>query len=405
MTGIIFFAPPLRSGMVGHGEVLDNPPRVRIILPATVNAPAARPGGLGRHLSLGKTMRTLIIGGGAIGCMLSARMAAAGHSVTLLARPTTVAAVQTDGLRLTEANGRTLAPPVAAAASLSEALASDAPWDLAVVAVKAYDTAALAGDLQGRLPADLPVLSVQNGVGNEATLAAALASPVLAGALTTPVKVVAPGHVQIARASHKAAVAPWRGPVAVEPVAGLLRSAGFSVQVFDDGVALKWSKLLMNILANAQPAILGYTPAQVFAQPALGNLEVRAWQEALAVLRALGIRLLPVGGYPLPLLAPLVRRLPASLVRPVMGRWVAGGRGNKLPSLTYDLIPRPRGRSEVAWLNGAVAREADALGLPAPVNATFTRVLLDLVENRSPVEAWANRPDRLLAAVAEVADN
>ena len=51
-----------------------------------------------------------------------------------------------------------------------------------------------------------------------------------------------------------------------------------------------------------------------------------------------------------------------------MARFIAGGRGSKPPSLVYDLQPQPRGRSEVAWLNGAVAAQARDLGLPAPVN-------------------------------------
>jgi 2-dehydropantoate 2-reductase len=84
-----------------------------------------------------------------------------------------------------------------------------------------------------------------------------------------------------------------------------------------------------------------------------------------------------------------------------LGRFIAGGRGSKLPSLMYDLQPQPRGHSEVAWLNGAVAEQARALGLPAPVNATLTRVLLDLVEGRATVDEWRGQPQRLLAAVAQ----
>jgi 2-dehydropantoate 2-reductase len=67
----------------------------------------------------------------------------------------------------------------------------------------------------------------------------------------------------------------------------------------------------------------------------------------------------------------------------------------------YDLQPQPRGRSEVSWLNGAVAEHASDLGLPAPVNATLTRVLLDLVEGRANVDEWRGQSQRLLAAVAQ----
>jgi 2-dehydropantoate 2-reductase len=345
-------------------------------------------------------MNILIVGGGAIGSLLAARLGAAGHAVTLLDRPQAAAALQANGLCLVEADGRTLSPAVHIVSSPGDAF-SQAAFDLAVLAVKAYHTGDAAADLSPFLPATTPLLSIQNGVGNEALLAGALSAPILAGSLTTPVEVLAPGHVRVARASHRLAVAPWRGASRSEEVAALFAGAGFTVQTFADGPALKWTKLLMNMLANAQPAILGLTPAEVFARTDLGALEVQAWREALAVMHGLGITPVPLGGYPMALIGALVRRLPAGLVRPFMGRFIAGGRGSKLPSLMYDLQPQPRGRSEVAWLNGAVAARAHDLGLPAPVNATLTRVLLDLVEGRAQVADWQGQPQRLLAVVAD----
>lgn len=278
---------------------------------------------------------------------------------------------------------------------------SQAAFDLAVLAVKAYHTGDAAADLSPFLSASTPLLSIQNGVGNEALLAEALAAPILAGSLTTPVEVAAPGHVRVARASHRLAVAPWRGASQPEQVAALFAGAGFTVQTFADGPALKWTKLLMNMLANAQPAILGLTPAEVFARRELGELEARAWREALSVMRGLHVTPVPLAGYPMALIGTLVRRLPTGLVRPFMGRFIAGGRGSKLPSLMYDLQPQPRGRSEVGWLNGAVAEQARHLGLAAPVNATLTRVLLDLVEGRAKADDWRGQPQRLLAQVAD----
>jgi 2-dehydropantoate 2-reductase len=342
--------------------------------------------------------KILIIGGGAIGSLLAARLGAAGHAITLLDRPQTAAALRANGLWLIEADGRIIAPTVQIVSAPDEAF-GQAPFELAVLAVKAFDTAAAIQPLRPFFPATTPLLSVQNGVGNEALLAELLSAPILAGSLTTPVEVLAPGHVQVARASHRLAVAPWRGAGRPEQAAALFAGAGFTVQTFAGGPALKWTKLLMNMLANAQPAILGLTPAQVFGRPELGALEVRAWREAFSVMRGLGVRPVPLAGYPMALIGELVCRLPAGLVRPFMGRFIAGGRGSKQPSLVYDLQPQPRGRSEVAWLNGAVAAQARKLGLPAPVNDTLTRVLLDLVEGRASVDDWQGQPERLLAAV------
>lgn len=345
-------------------------------------------------------MKILIIGGGAIGCLLSARVAATGHAVTLVARPVTADAIRANGLRLVDADGQVVSPPMETASALDEAFAKNPLFDLAVVSVKAYDTAQLAAQLHNTLQAPLPVVSVQNGVGNEETLAAAINGPIFAATLTTPVEVLAPGHVRVARPSYKFAVAPGPRAGEADHVAGLFQEAGFATQVFEDYRGLKWCKLLMNILGNAQAAILGYTPAQIFADKALGNLEVEAWRETLAVMAAQDIAAIPLAGYPLPQIAPLVRHLPMALVRPALGRVIAAGRGSKMPSLTYDLHPTRRGRSEVSWLNGAVAAKARELGLQAPVNETLTHVLLELVEGRSPIETWAGQSQRLLNEVA-----
>lgn len=349
-------------------------------------------------------MHILIIGGGAVGCMLAAKLAAAGQTVALAARGETAQAAAQEGVRLIEADGRLCAPPLRVHNGLGPALAAGDACGLIFLAVKSYDTEAVAAELRRAGQTPSPILTVQNGVGNEETLAASLpGAAILAGALTTPVEVLGPAYVRIARPSYKIALAPGPNSQTQAPLlphlASIFTTAGFSAQICDDYRALKWSKLLMNILANAQAAILGYTPARIFADPRLGDLEVRAWREALAVMRDLAVAPIALGGYPLPLAARLVRRLPSAIVRPALGRFIAGGRGAKMPSLYYDLHPRPRSRSEIGWLNGAIVTAARDLGLPVPVNALLTRVLQDSIDGRADPAAWTGHPDRLLAAL------
>ena len=357
--------------------------------------------------------RVLIVGGGAIGSLLAARLARSGAPTALAGRPRTAQAARAQGgVRLVEADGRGDVVPLPVYPSIHDALAADA-FDLIILAVKAYHTETAAREIREAGGEGVPLLSMQNGVGNEEALAHLLpASPILAGVITTPVEVRGPADVKVSRpsfhvgladaseksnASEKLKVKSEKG----EETAALLNDAGFAVTMYDDYRSLKWSKLLMNILANAQSAILGYTPAQIFADPRLGNLELRAWRETLAVMRALGVRPAPVGGYPLPLAAKAVQRLPLGLMRPIFARFIVGGRGEKMPSLYYDLHPQPRAQSEIDWLNGATAREGARLGVPTPVNAAFTRIMRALLRGEEAVEAWQGRPERLLAAVDE----
>lgn len=347
-------------------------------------------------------MRILIVGGGAIGAFLAARLTEAQVSVALAARPRTASAARAQGgVHLVESDGREKVLALPVHPSVAAAFEGPERYDLLILAVKSYHTASAAAELLAAGGEGTPLLSVQNGVGNEETLARILpASPILAGVLTTPVEVLGPASVKISRPSFKFGLATGPRASSVSSIATLLTAAGFSVTTYDDYQALKWSKLLMNLLANAQSAILGYTPAQIFAHPQLGNLELRAWRETLAVMRASGVKPVAVGGYPIPLAGRLVQTLPLGLMRPIFARFIVGGRGEKMPSLYYDLHPQRRQHSEINWLNGAVARAGEQLGVSTPVNATFARVLAGLIRGEEDVRAWAGQPEKLLASVA-----
>ena len=352
-------------------------------------------------------MRVLIIGAGAVGSFVGARLALGRHDVTLVGRPGLAEAVRAGGLTLIEPSGSRHAANVRAVESIAaafprptptSALASTSTYDLALITVKAYDTATVIQELIAATPAPPSLLTLQNGVGNEESLAEAFGvDRIVSGAIDTPVSVPAPGQVQVHRERFKAGVAPVGKVAPGAAAAALLRDAGFTVNVFSDYRRLKWSKLLMNLLANAQCAILDWTPAQVMADPVASRLEALAWREAFAVMAAQGIRPVAMAGYPLPLLAPLARRLPASWLARGLQGFVSGGRGSKMPSLHVALAAGKR--SEVGWLNGAVARHGREAGVPTPVNHILTDVLTALTNGKDRREDLRARPDAIAALV------
>jgi len=343
-------------------------------------------------------MRVVVVGAGAIGCLVGGRLATAGHQVTLVARPRVVNAISGSGLRINVAGRATFVSNIAAVPSISEAFLEFGPFDLALFTMKSYDTATAIQQLQvvrGGLP---PTLSLQNGVGNEEQLIEALgAERVLAGVITTPASMPVPGVVRASEGGiGLAAVSRHR---TVDPIARAFRQAGFETWVYSDWRALKWSKLLLNLIGNATCAILDWPPERVFADPRLFDVEWRAWQEALTVMRALGMRPVALPGYPLPWLVRFARWLPRELLQRILRHTVAKGRGGKMPSLHIDL-ERGRPQSEVTVLNGAVARVGQELGLPVPVNAALTQVLLGIASGEFDREAFRHRPEHLLAAIA-----
>lgn len=361
-------------------------------------------------------MHVLVIGAGAVGSFIGARLALAGHEVTLAGRPGLVEAVRGRGLTLIEPDGSqktaqvTAVPSIAGAFSTSTFLTSALPYDLALITVKAYDTAAVIAELSAATGAPPPLLTLQNGVGNEEALAAAFGSHrIIAGAIDTPVSVPAPGQVQVHRPRFRAGVAPVEAgrrsrlragaspDVQALAAANLLRAAGFRTDIFSDHRRLKWTKLLLNLPANAQCAILDWTPAQVMADPGAAHLEALAWQEALAVMAALHIRPVTLAGYPVGLLAPFARRLPPDWLAAGLRRLVSGGRGSKMPSFHIALAAgKP---SEVRWLNGAVVEHGARLGIPTPVNRALTETLTALTEGQASRTTWQGQPAKLVKRI------
>jgi 2-dehydropantoate 2-reductase len=123
---------------------------------------------------------------------------------------------------------------------------------------------------------------------------------------------------------------------------------------------------------------------------------VRQIREALEVMAAMDIPVVDLPGAPVRLLALMLNGLPPWLSQPIAIRALGRGRGDKMPSFHIDLHSGRR-KSEVDYLNGAVARYAEQLGIRAPVNRMLNETLLALTEGTLKIEQFAGQPGNLLA--------
>jgi 2-dehydropantoate 2-reductase len=270
--------------------------------------------------------------------------------------------------------------------------------DVAIVAVKSYDTSAAIATLQRALgpSPSAAIVTPQNGVGNEELLAAAFGrDAIVSCALTVPVDRARDGHPIAARDGGLTLA-----PVGSEPHNWLIAAfgqCGLSVTVAEDYRALKWSKLSLNIVANASCAILNVLPERLVRMEKIFVLEIRALREARAVMAALGLPPIDLPRYPVRALGGVVS-LPTPVARLVLANRVAGARGRKPPSLLLDLRAA-KGQSEVDVLNGAVAEAGRQHGIKTPVNAVYARVLNDIVHMP---QLWAKYREQPGVLVAEV---
>jgi 2-dehydropantoate 2-reductase len=338
-------------------------------------------------------LRFLFFGAGAVGSLLGARLARAGSEVTLVGRPPHVDAVTRDGVRMVSAGKVSSQSVRAARPSIAEA---GGPFDYAFLTVKSYDTLDAIEQLQLVLRPGTILGSFQNGVGNEEAIALALPEQALvAGSLTVPVSLDEPGTIQLHSRSGGAALAPVSPEVNVAPLVRRLRDAGFKARRYTDFRAMKWSKLLFNILGNAQSAILDLPPSHVFADSELFRYERAAFREAIAVMDRMPVAVVSLPGLPTPTLRRAMS-LPSLLAQMLLEPSLGGARGHKMPSLWWDLS-RGKGRTEAAFLNGAVVDAGRRYDVPTPVNSVLWAILEKATKLPSEWERYRRQPDRLKA--------
>jgi 2-dehydropantoate 2-reductase len=341
--------------------------------------------------------RTLVVGAGAVGSFLGALLGSVGHDVTLVRifepdsrRPLVL--VHPDGLRVTI--------PVRRFTRTEDAPAPD----LILVAVK---MPALREALEPTLRwPEVPTLTVENGIGAEAIAAEVRpTAPMMAGSLTAPIRLASEDEVEwLGRGGLAIAAA---GESARPLVQGLLDDfgrAGLRVCAKPAAPPMKWSKLLTNLIANATGAILDMDADSIYRDPELFRVEQRQLLEALAVMKALGLRPVSLPGAAVPWLARGLR-LPAWLGRPIMTRVVGGARGGKAPSLRIHVRSAAPDapcveKTEVGWMNGAVARAGGGLGVATPVNARLADLVEDVAGNPERRAWFRGHPERLLAELA-----
>ena len=348
-------------------------------------------------------LKVLVFGAGAIGTYIGGSLALAGQQVVFVEQPNVVEELRQRGLRLdltldkrrqTQDASRVDPTSFVIVSSLEEALRYG-PFDVALFALKSFDTQpALEGikPYADRMP---PILCLSNGVSNEPAIAEALGSDkVIYGTVTSAIGRRGAGDIVLEKLRG---VGIAKGhPLSVK-LNVTFNAAYLNSHLFDDANSMKWSKMLTNLIANPASAILDMTAGQVFANRDLYKLEIEMLRECLAVMEAQGLKVLDLPGTPVRALA-FATKLPLWLSKPLLSRAAGAGRGAKMPSFHIDLYSG-RGKSEVEYLHGAVVRAGETCNLPTPVNKVFTEILLALTNKEIPLEEFAHRPEKLMTKV------
>ena len=357
--------------------------------------------------SLNGKLNVLAFGAGAIGTYIGGSLALAGHQVVFVEHPAVVEELRDRGLRLdltlddrrkTNEAFRVTPPSFLIVSSLDDALRYG-PFDVALFALKSFDTRAALEGMKPYAEKMPPILCLSNGVSNEPAIAEALGSNrVIYGTVTSAVGRRGAGDIILEKLRG---VGVAKGHPLSQNLNNAFDKAYLKSELFDQAASMKWSKMLTNLLANPTSAILDMTAGEVFSNKDLYKLEIEMLRECLAVMEAQDIKVVDLPGTPVRALA-YATRLPFWLSKPFLARAAGAGRGAKMPSFHIDLHAG-RGRSEVEYLHGEVVRAGIKCNVPTPVNKVLTETLMALTNKEIPLDAYAHNPEKLLEKISALA--
>ncbi len=340
-------------------------------------------------------MRYVIHGAGAVGTLLGGMLAENGFEVVLIARPAHADAVNRNGLVIRTENGDRLVKSITAVSEPSQMTPQDG--DAVVLAVKTAQTASSVQALREVFQEDTPVFCFQNGVRNEEMAARRFlrvygAMPGLSATLVAPGIVSKTLDLKIGIGNY-----PLGCDELAAAVARDFTKAGFIVTTHERVLAVKWSKLLMN-LNNATHAIIDTYVQLSRVTPQVAHFMAEVQSEGHHVLEVAGI----------PLEDPSNPYDTSAQIASMRSMREDPERIRRATELPFDLRTYPstwvdlknhKGETEAGYFNGEIVLLGEKHGLPTPYNST----LLNTVEQMaaSGTEPGRFSIDDLIAMVEE----
>jgi 2-dehydropantoate 2-reductase len=295
--------------------------------------------------------RVCIIGCGAIGSLYAAHLARVAEVWAFVRREEHARVLNREGLRV---SGKHEFHVSLKATIRPEELPE---CELGIVATKATQVAESVAPV-GQCFDRGALISAQNGLGSEEIIAAHTKGQVIRGTTFMSGTRHSDIHVQ-----YELDTATWLGPfeplhtpfALVRGAADLIIAGGLKAEALPDARPAQWSKLIFNASVNGVSALTGLPHSPHFADEShfsdLGHLLHELIEEGKRVAAAVGVQL---------------HEDPWEMNK-------IGAMTNHPTSMLYDI--RHRLTTEVDFLSGAIAREAERAGVPAPLHTAVYRLI------------------------------
>jgi 2-dehydropantoate 2-reductase len=287
----------------------------------------------------------------------------AGQSVLLIHHRKSVAAsIEKKGISIRELSGRVVRARIKTRTRLS---AQDEP-ELVLVTVKAYDTETVASLLKKSVEGSVPILSLQNGLGNVEKLARRLGSKsVIAGTTTEGALATGPGRV-----TRTGRGMTWIGEVNGKPserclaIESAFRGAGFSTVISNNIKGVLWSKAIVNSAINPISALTHMRNRELLKTSEIRDISSKVIDEGRSVAYANGVLLEPAPKRLFARVLDLTSRNKSSMLQDI-----EAGR-----------------KTEIRQLNGSISRLGNLSGVSTPFNDLLAGLVLSLERSKATRE-------------------
>lgn len=298
-------------------------------------------------------MKIVIVGPGAMGCLLAAFLSKSKEEIWLLDKDKERAAKISQGSISVEG----ISGNWKVAARITTDVKEIGIADLVVICVKSYDTKEAIKLAKPLVSAQTKVLTLQNGIGNIEIIAEAVGNEKVIGAVAHlgvtlldigKVRHAGHGEIIIGRIDGKI-------PVELRAIREIFNKVGLETRISRDIKALLWSKLIINVGINALTAITRLHNGKIIEFEGTRRILREAVTEAVRIAKRKRIKLI----YDDPL-----AKVEA----------VCEATATNISSMLQDVSRKKR--TEIDFINGVIVRQGQELGIPVPVNA----LLVDLVK-------------------------
>lgn len=297
-------------------------------------------------------MKIVMLGAGALGSTIGGTLAMGGNDVHFVDMwQEHVDLINKDGLHMTNekedwyvrVDARTTADTIGEA-------------DLVIVLVKSFATKQAVEQLKQTnvIGKNTLVMSLQNGLGNEETIASVIGSEnVISGKTYVGGRLIQAGYISAGVQGKWTYIGELNGEITdrIQTVCNVFNDAGLLCEVSDNIKGLIWDKLLINVAAGALCGITRLPYVPLYEEDYIKDVAVAAIQEGIQVAKAAGVVLKSEDPqYP----------------------WVAASEG--LPgtfktSILQSLeLKRP---TEIDFINGSIVEWGKKYGIATPVNQTL----------------------------------